>query len=203
MRRPVDAKSVKRASSQKRVALPASVISDSVASPHGLKTDLFSSRFYEVVQEVFASYTSTALIKHPKKDRQVYVVDGAIHLLLDGKEAVLHSGAFVDIPRGTPYLISSAQDSTVLFVQGAKYEDGVEILEDREVQAVGDFMDRVQAQEVETQSRPTTRAREQAAAQGAKRKEHVAMLDAMGPATSGKGLNARPSLGRFDEAEAG
>jgi hypothetical protein len=85
-----------------------------------------------MIYELISAGSSTGKIKHETADRSIRVLEGCLYVLLVGEAPIeLTRHQSFSISRDTEYELCSNKtaDVEVLFCQGSKYEEGVEVIE--------------------------------------------------------------------------
>lgn len=175
---------------------------------------------FETYFEALLPGTSSDLIKHPKKDRVVRVLTGGGFVVLDdGKnpsvDKKIHPGDEVVLKAGTSYRFATTADQGLELnvTQAAKYEARMEVLEESGATTEVSDEQLVEAERSlqSTQNhRKGSKAKQQQARKNSKRvasgqvfavDQETTKVD-HGSAAAAI-MNARPSMGRFDEDGAG
>lgn len=198
------------------------VVGERVKTETGFRIAGHISRGFETYYEVMLPGTASALVLHPKKDRVARIIAGTGFVILDdgttpAVDRKIQAGDEVVLKAGISYRFATAsQDSIEMQVtQDSKYESRLEIIQ--EASSIADITDgqlksAVRIENTESIVRRGSKARQQqAAAAGTHNpsQQVVALADDSEPeaaaavATQAPIMNARPSMGRFDESGAG
>jgi hypothetical protein len=186
----------------------------------------YVGKTFETYYETMLGSTSTASLRHDKKDRTVRIITGSLFVLIQKEDAPAtqqraYAGDEIILERGNTYRLATSKENCEFFVcQSAKYAATLEVVDDTSLttkEINESLLQEPTLSQIVSQSKPSdgqTRRRGSKAKQqlmAAQRGRNSAQVQNAAPSdpVPGRagaiepGVSPKPSRGRFSEEGAG
>jgi len=195
-------------------------------TPTGVVVPGYVGKTFETYYETMLAGTSTASLRHDKKDRTVRIITGSLFVLVQkgdepGSQQRAYAGDEIVLERGVTYRLATSKENCEFFVcQSAKYSATLEVVDDSSLTTkeinesllqeptLGQRVSQSKPSDGQTRRRGSKAKQQLMAAKGARNSAQVinsAPSDPV-PGRAGAveaGVSPRPSQGRFSDEGAG
>lgn len=184
----------------------------------------FTGKTFETYYETMLAGTSTATLRHEKKDRTLRLLSGLLYILTqddkgDHQRRVIAGDELV-LERGLTYRLATSKENAEFFVcQSAKYSSTLEVIDDSSLtsrEVSDELLEEPSLDHRISQTRPQdaigrrrgSKAKQQQMAAAQAGRQSAQVVDQPIPGREGHpvstaGVSPRPSGGKFNEEGAG
>jgi len=99
-------------------------------TPWGYEGTIISTDLYSLRMSIITQGERTPYIYHKKQDKTIYVLQGIIHLIVEGRTKLLNEGDRYHVQPKIMHRFHAIKGDATILEAGTKLEDDVVVVED-------------------------------------------------------------------------